>query len=397
MPRGVDPLAARARRWWTGGAPGPPRRDIRLRAVRRACPIGRHRDAVRPTVRSSSTAACACDGAGPRRSTATVRSGCWARPSGPAPPAWRATTASTGSSLGRMLLRDLAADAGGVPAEQVAVEAACERCGLEHGRPRLRWPDAAGPAPSVGLASCDGLVVAALAPPGVAVGIDVERPRAATTRGAEAERRDAVALPPRRPAPHARSGAGCAPRPCSRPTAAACASSPPTCASTATARASPTGPTSSGSSIAGSTDASSASPSRAARPSRDRPRGRERGQRRVVEPGLEERREVAMRARGDEGDEVRGRRRDARYVRAHVRSSAEERVVAEGQRAGRAASARRACRRGRRTCGPGRGRPARGPAEARRAARGGAAPSGGRWGRPRPPTTATRRSTRIPR
>ena len=95
--------------------------------------------------------------------------------------------------LGRMLLRDLAADAGGVRAEQVGVEAVCERCGLEHGRPRLRWPDAAGPAPSVGLASCDGLVVAALAPPGVAVGIDVERPRATTTRGAEAERRDAVA------------------------------------------------------------------------------------------------------------------------------------------------------------------------------------------------------------
>jgi 4'-phosphopantetheinyl transferase len=94
--------------------------------------------------------------------------------------------------LGRMLLRDLAADAGGVQAEQVAVEAACERCGLEHGRPRLRWPDAAGPAPSVGLASCDGLVVAALAPPEVAVGIDVERPRAATSRGAEVERRDAV-------------------------------------------------------------------------------------------------------------------------------------------------------------------------------------------------------------
>jgi 4'-phosphopantetheinyl transferase len=79
-----------------------------------------------------------------------------------------------------------------VPAEQVSVEAACERCGLEHGRPRLRWPDAAGPTPSVGLASCDGLVVAALGPPEVAVGIDVERPRATKTRGAEADRRDAV-------------------------------------------------------------------------------------------------------------------------------------------------------------------------------------------------------------
>ena len=168
--------------------------------------------------------------------------------------------------LGRMLLRDLAADAGGVPAEQVAVEAACERCGLEHGRPRLRWPDAAGPAPSVGLASCDGLVVAALAPPDVAVGIDVERPRAATTRGAEAERRDAVALllgGPRRTAIRRWVRAEAVLKADGRglrvePAARAC--------STATARASPTGPTSSGSSIAGSTDASSASPSAPSRP-----------------------------------------------------------------------------------------------------------------------------------
>ncbi len=94
--------------------------------------------------------------------------------------------------LGRLLVRDLAADAGGIRPEEVTVTAACERCGREHGRPRVSWPDAAGPPPSVSLASCDGLVVAALAPAGVAVGVDVERPRATTSRSAEAERREAV-------------------------------------------------------------------------------------------------------------------------------------------------------------------------------------------------------------
>ncbi|RZS68822.1 4'-phosphopantetheinyl transferase [Agromyces ramosus] len=80
--------------------------------------------------------------------------------------------------LGRMLLRDLAADAGGLPPERVTVTAACERCGGEHGRPALRWPDAAGPPPNVTVASCPRLVVAALAPPGIRVGVDVEPRRA---------------------------------------------------------------------------------------------------------------------------------------------------------------------------------------------------------------------------
>ena len=39
--------------------------------------------------------------------------------------------------LGRMLLRDLAAGTCAVPAEQVGVDAACERCGLEHDLLRL--------------------------------------------------------------------------------------------------------------------------------------------------------------------------------------------------------------------------------------------------------------------
>jgi 4'-phosphopantetheinyl transferase len=81
--------------------------------------------------------------------------------------------------LGRLLVRDLAAAAGGVRAEDVAVTAPCERCGREHGRPRLRWPDAAGSPPEVSLASCPGFVIAALAPAGVPIGVDAERPSAA--------------------------------------------------------------------------------------------------------------------------------------------------------------------------------------------------------------------------
>ena len=92
--------------------------------------------------------------------------------------------------LGRMLLRDLAAEAGGIPAEAVEVTAVCERCGAEHGRPRLRWADAQAPPPTASLASCAHLVVAAIAPTGVAVGVDVEPAR--VPRGADAARRRAI-------------------------------------------------------------------------------------------------------------------------------------------------------------------------------------------------------------
>ena len=92
--------------------------------------------------------------------------------------------------LGRMLLRDLAAEAGGVRAEAVEVTAVCERCGAEHGRPRLRWSDAPAPPPTASLASCGHLVVAAIAPAGVAVGIDVEPAR--VPRAADAARRHAI-------------------------------------------------------------------------------------------------------------------------------------------------------------------------------------------------------------
>jgi 4'-phosphopantetheinyl transferase len=94
--------------------------------------------------------------------------------------------------LGRMLLRDLAADAAGIPPETVTVTAVCGRCGAEHGRPALLWPDAAGPPPSVTVASCSALVVAALAPPGVPVGVDVEPQRASA--GHEPTRRADLAV-----------------------------------------------------------------------------------------------------------------------------------------------------------------------------------------------------------
>jgi 4'-phosphopantetheinyl transferase len=101
---------------------------------------------------------------------------------GPAEAARAAATSHAGRRerflLGRMLLRDLAADVGGILPEEVMVTAECDRCGAEHGRPALRWPDAAGRPPSVSVASCSGLVVAALAPSGVPVGVDVERRRA---------------------------------------------------------------------------------------------------------------------------------------------------------------------------------------------------------------------------
>ena len=92
--------------------------------------------------------------------------------------------------LGRMLLRDLAAEAGGLRAESVEVTAVCERCGAEHGRPRLQWSDAPAAPPTASLASCAHLVVAAIAPAGVAVGVDLEPAR--VPREADAARRRAI-------------------------------------------------------------------------------------------------------------------------------------------------------------------------------------------------------------
>ena len=94
--------------------------------------------------------------------------------------------------LGRMLLRELAAEAGGIRPEEVRIVARCARCGAEHGRPRIAWPDPAGPAWSASLSSCPELVIAVVAPAGIAVGVDVEPGRAAGPRSRETERRGAV-------------------------------------------------------------------------------------------------------------------------------------------------------------------------------------------------------------
>ena len=94
--------------------------------------------------------------------------------------------------LGRMLIREVAAEAGGIRPEEIRIVATCARCGAEHGRPRIEWPDSAGPAWSASLSSCPDLVVAALAPADTAVGVDVEPDRSAESRDREAERRRAV-------------------------------------------------------------------------------------------------------------------------------------------------------------------------------------------------------------
>ncbi len=145
--------------------------------------------------------------------------------------------------------------------------AACERCGAEHGRPRLRWPDAAGPAP-VGR---PGLVRRAGGRRARPAGRRGRHRRGAAAGGddpsAEAERRDAVAQllgGPRRTAIRAlgaRRGRaeGRRPRPARR--------TRPRCVFDGDrARLRRPGRRRSGSSIAGSTAASSASPSRAAVP-----------------------------------------------------------------------------------------------------------------------------------
>ncbi len=128
------------------------------------------------------------------------------------------------------------------------------------------------------------------------------------------------------------------------------------------------------------------------------PGGRQRRQLRVVEPRLEERCEVATacaRRRASMKSAVvavavpcgpppsPAARRRTRRRRARV--------------AARAGSARRACRGGRRTCWPGRGRRSGGRRAGARAARGAAGRAGPPWPGPRHPTTATRRSSRSPR
>ena len=85
--------------------------------------------------------------------------------------------------LGRMLLRDLAAEAAGMRAEEVEVTAVCERCGAEHGRPRAAMAGCPGPAPERRASPrARTWWSRRIAPAGVAVGVDVE-PRASAARG----------------------------------------------------------------------------------------------------------------------------------------------------------------------------------------------------------------------
>jgi 4'-phosphopantetheinyl transferase len=86
--------------------------------------------------------------------------------------------------LGRVVLRELAAEIADVDPLEVVVEARCGECGLHHGRPRL-----GGSARLEGLraslASCDGAVVAAIAE-GRQIGVAVERSKIVRAAVAEA-------------------------------------------------------------------------------------------------------------------------------------------------------------------------------------------------------------------
>jgi 4'-phosphopantetheinyl transferase len=77
--------------------------------------------------------------------------------------------------LGRLLLRQAAAELCGVPIDAVRVRAECPRCGGPHGRPTIEG--VGGRAPHASLSSTSGLVVAAVLPAelGTALGVDVER------------------------------------------------------------------------------------------------------------------------------------------------------------------------------------------------------------------------------
>lgn len=76
--------------------------------------------------------------------------------------------------LGRLLLRQGAAELSGVPVDRVVVRSECPRCGGPHGRPIIDGDGVA--ALQASLSSTSGLVVAAFLPArhGRAVGVDVE-------------------------------------------------------------------------------------------------------------------------------------------------------------------------------------------------------------------------------
>lgn len=83
--------------------------------------------------------------------------------------------------LGRVLVRELAAETLGIDPLEIAVEARCTRCGGPHGRPVLAGEHPALERMRISIAHCEGAVVAALAT-GRDVGIDAARTRVVRER-----------------------------------------------------------------------------------------------------------------------------------------------------------------------------------------------------------------------
>ncbi|AZZ49506.1 4-phosphopantetheinyl transferase [Rathayibacter rathayi] len=83
--------------------------------------------------------------------------------------------------LGRVLVRELAAETLGIDPLEVAVDARCERCSGPHGRPMLRGDHRGLERMRISIAHCEGAVVAALAK-GRDVGLDAVRARSVRDR-----------------------------------------------------------------------------------------------------------------------------------------------------------------------------------------------------------------------
>ena len=89
--------------------------------------------------------------------------------------------ARDGFLLGRVLVRELAAETLGIDPLDVRVDARCEQCGGPHGRPVLGGDHPALERMRISIAHCDGAVVAALAT-GRGIGIAAARTRAVRER-----------------------------------------------------------------------------------------------------------------------------------------------------------------------------------------------------------------------
>ncbi|WP_085477008.1 4'-phosphopantetheinyl transferase family protein [Rathayibacter oskolensis] len=88
--------------------------------------------------------------------------------------------------LGRVLVRELAAETLGIDPLEIMVDARCDRCGGPHGRPVLGGEHPALERMRISIAHCDGAVVAALAT-GRDLGIDAARTRTVRDRVASGE------------------------------------------------------------------------------------------------------------------------------------------------------------------------------------------------------------------